>query len=379
MWLSSRRRFLRTVVLASSAALLALYHLQVPVAAAGEARDWERQWDQIIKAAKKEGKIVVAGPPIPELRTEIPAKFKGRFGIEVEYFAGNNEIIARVRSERAAGLYTIDVALSGPDSILNEYLPGKMIDPIRPVLIHSEVIDPSKWKPGKLWFFDPDGQYALRLLNAVNPMGGLNISVVKPDEIKSAHDLLNPKYKGKIAGTDPSVPGSGLNVAAYLHMKLGEDFIKKLYVNQRVQLSRDRRQLGDFLARGTYPIVLGINNIDAELNTLIANGFPIKPIVGFLDAGGFLSAGQGIMVLMKNAPHPNAATIFVNWLASKEGQDIHARAERKVSARADADETWAPSYSIPKPGMEYYDTYSWEHASTRKELTKNLIRGILAR
>jgi hypothetical protein len=85
-------------------AIIALLILLVVPASAQE-KDWEKEWNALVAGAKKEGKVVVAGFPNPELRKDIPARFKQRFGIPVEYIGANsNETVARLRSERRAGL-----------------------------------------------------------------------------------------------------------------------------------------------------------------------------------------------------------------------------------------------------------------------------------
>jgi ABC-type Fe3+ transport system substrate-binding protein len=65
-------------------------------------------------------------------------------------------------------------------------------------------------------------------------------------------------------------------------------------------------------------------------------------------------------VLVNRAPHPNAAKLFVNWLAMKEGNEVFNRAQVLVSTRADVDNSWAPPYIIPRKGVDYFDTYGWE-------------------
>jgi iron(III) transport system substrate-binding protein len=52
-------------------------------------------------------------------------------------------------------------------------------------------------------------------------------------------------------------------------------------------------------------------------------------------AGGRLSAGYGTVMFMNNAPHPNAAKIFINWLLSKEGSTAWSRVVEKYMARVD--------------------------------------------
>src|SRR6266851_4415152 len=65
-------------------------------------------WDDLIAAAKKEGKVVISGPPDPETRAKLPPAFKDKFGIELEYLGGNSsQLAARIESERAANQYSI--------------------------------------------------------------------------------------------------------------------------------------------------------------------------------------------------------------------------------------------------------------------------------
>src|SRR5919206_3392961 len=140
----------------------------------------------------------------------------------------------RLAAERAAGLYTVDVVVGGADTIVREFYPQGMLDPIRPALIHPEVLDPAMWKPGRIWFIDPDDQYALRLANQVSVALGVNTTKVAADEFHTTQDLLNPRYRGLIAQDDPTVTGTGSNTASFLYAKLGEDFIRQLYVGQQV-------------------------------------------------------------------------------------------------------------------------------------------------
>src|SRR4029450_5363539 len=98
----------------------------------------------------------------------------------------------------------------------------------------------------------------------------LKTSMATPEEIKTAQDLLNPKWKGKIIAHDPTVPGTGSNDAARLYAQFGEDFLKKLYVDQQPRIVRDRRLITDALTRGSYPIALGAE--DEDVNKFIAEG-----------------------------------------------------------------------------------------------------------
>src|SRR5689334_10822168 len=114
------------------------------------APDTQQRWDQLVADARKEGKVVIIAPSDPQVREQIPATFKARYGITVEYLGGrSSDMAARLRSERAAGVYTIDAALSGTLTMASIFYAEKMLDPLRPALIDPEVTDGSKWKDRK--------------------------------------------------------------------------------------------------------------------------------------------------------------------------------------------------------------------------------------
>lgn len=366
----TRRALLRLAAVGGGATLLgacqaappapAAAPTAAPAASPAASTDWEQRWNALVEAARREGTVVVSGPPTPEVRANLTARFKERFGIDVEYIGGRRgDLAIRLESERAAGLYTVDVIIGGAYTIASKFYPERWIAPIRPILIHPDAADGSKWRRGRIWFIDPDDAYALRLLNSVSPFLAVNTTRIAPDEIRSAYDLLNPRYRGLIAQDDPTVSGTGSNTAAFLNDRLGEDYIRRLYGDQQVQFTRDRRQLSDWLGRATYPIVINPNEADV-LGPLVRDGFPIHVIPGLPEVPPSVTAGSGVVVLLHPAPHPYAAQLLINWLITQEGMHLYARAERGVPTRTDVDDSWAPRYQVPQPGVEYFDTFDWE-------------------
>jgi iron(III) transport system substrate-binding protein len=337
---------------------------------------WQKTWDDTLEAARKEGKVVVAGPPDAHVRKALPEAFKKRFGITMEYqSARGSDSANKLRAERAAGVYTADAALAGANTMFTVLLREKMLAPLKPELILPEVTDGAKWKRGSPWFVDPEQEYVLRLFSTVNEAFWINTSEVKPGDLRKVQDLLDPKWKGKIAFMDPTIPGTGANQAANLFALFGEDFVRKLFLEHKTTFSRDRRQLTDWLARGTYPIVFG--GEDGELERLRKEGLPINSVHGLEDMPGSLSGGDQV-ALFANAPHPNAARVFVNWIASKEGTEIFARALNMVPVRSDIDaSSFMPPEVIPKPGVNYFDPYLYEFTVTNKEEARLRIKELL--
>jgi iron(III) transport system substrate-binding protein len=336
-------------------------------------------WDDLVAAARREGTVVVTGPAHPEVRRALPAAFKARFNVNLEYIGGPaSAALARLHAERAAGIYSLDVTLAGIQSMATIFYRDGLLDPIKSLLVLPEVLDGSNWKRGALWFMDPQQQYVLRLFSSVSEQFSINTRLVKPDELPSAQSLLDPKWIGKIATHDPTVPGTGSNQAARFYAQLGEDFTKRLYVDQKPVISRDERQLTDWLLHGTYPIVFGVD--DARVDEMRKEGMPALPMFSLPDLPGTVAVGNGLVALFKNAPHPNAAKLFINWLASREGLDIYARAVKWSPTRNDIDErSFVPAESIPTPGTDYFDLSDWEFTTTTKEKARLRIKEWLGR
>ncbi|HLQ33353.1 MAG TPA: extracellular solute-binding protein [Chloroflexota bacterium] len=321
-------------------------------------------WDDLVAAAKKEGKVVISGPPDPETRAKLPPAFKDKFGIELEYLGGNSsQLAARIESERAANQYSIDASVGGSDTFFGTFLAKKWLDPLKPALVLPDVTDSSKWKAGSVWFRDPDKNTILQLFNTVQPMLTLNLEMMKPSDIPNADALLDPKWKGKLCAYDPSVNGAGIAIASAIYVAKGEDYATKLYKGQNVALSRDYQQVADWVAQGSYPIAFAatLNYLDKYIKSgvkVAQSGSAELPELP--DSSSALGGGFGDLGIWNRAPHPNAARVFANWIASKEGLTIYSQTQQQVPARTDIDPTWLPSYLVPKPNVKYLDTYDYD-------------------
>jgi ABC-type Fe3+ transport system substrate-binding protein len=346
--------------------------------AQAQSANWQKTWDETLAAARKEGHVVVLGSPDPVMRNEIIPKFIARYGISVSYIAGSSsQLVTRVGVERASGIYTVDVFMSGNDTTVNVLYPGKMIDPLKPLLILPDVVDGSKWKTGKLWFIDPEERYALRLFSTVTGMIFINTDHVKPEEMRSVQDLLNPKWKRKISTDDPMVNGSGANGAGNFYTQLGPEYVKKLFVGQEPLISRERRALADGLARGTYPICLTCRADDVR--TLQDEGFHIVEIYELAGITNRIRPGPFLLTVANKAPNPNAARVFVNWMAGREALEIHSRNYGEATLRKDVDESFLNPHTLPRPGVSYPDDGDYNFILTgRREATDNA-RAVLKR
>ncbi len=293
------------------------------------------QWDQVVAAAKKEGALVLTGQAGSAVAEALTSGFKRRYPeISVDFTGGNgNELITKMMTERRASRYTIDLMVQGPPNLL-DLVAAEAVDPIPPLLVGPET-DASKWPDGKFSFSDNAGKYVLAMLGGMGGVGIYNPKAVNISELTTYKDLLNPKWKGKLAMLDPRLPGSAQAAVQfwYISPDLGKDFIKQLF-DQQIAINKDDRQLTDWVAKGEYPIGLGANGFAAV--ELRKQGVALEFIsAANLKEGGHLTASWGGVAVLNKAPHPNATKVYLNWLLSKEGQEALVRAAGYPSRRLD--------------------------------------------
>jgi hypothetical protein len=102
-----------------------------------------------------------------------------------------------------------------------------------------------------------------------------NPAQVTPAEFHSFWDLLNPKRKNKMASLDPTTFGMGAALQFfYYHPELGSGFLRRLYGEMQITVSRDARQMTDWLASGKFSLCIRCN-AGTELGKAIEQGLPI--------------------------------------------------------------------------------------------------------
>jgi iron(III) transport system substrate-binding protein len=357
-----------------AAAVIALVLLLALPAGSPRAAGADDAFAALVTAAKAEGSVVVDGPPNDAVRTALTEGFQEKYGISVSYISsGSGPSGARVRAERAAGKYLLDVFVSGSDTPIMTFLPSGWLDRIEPALIEPDVVNPKDWKDGHIWYADPQ-HTILRVFQYVAVELYVNTKLVQPKEVPTWHSLLDPKWKGKLLIKDPRLPGTGQSLNSYFYIHFGPDFLKKLYIDQQPAFSGDTRQGAQWLAQGSYPIWVGGDW--GALDAFRKLGYPVAPVLP-TDGPGILTGAFGFVNLMNHAPHPNAAKLYVNWLASRDGQNVFAKAMLAGSLRTDLKQDWMPSFQMPQPGRTYYDAYDYKFITVDRDAALAKFKALL--
>lgn len=312
-------------------------------------------WEAALAGARQEGRLALIGPVGEEFRSVVDT-FERLYGISVELHSSPGADIApRLAAERESGRYLWDVYVGGTTTGLDALVPMGAFDPLDPALLLPENTDRSLWRGGDLEFMDPKRQL-LTMTPRQRAIVFFNTNQVQADGFTSYRDLLDPKWKRRIAMDDPrrSGPGQATFTFFFLHPDLGPDFIRALG-QQEPQLFRDYRQAADAVGQGRFPLLVGGNDYSVE--PLMKLGAPIA----ILDPrqvreGSDTSPGSGSIALLNRAPHPNAARVFINWLLSRDGQTNFVQALEYISNRLDVPTDHTYSWRVPVPGaVKTYD------------------------
>jgi len=265
------------------------------------------QWSTIVAAAKKEGHVVIYSAFVGlAAHQDLKKDFASKFGITVDILeARASEVRERIRVEHAAGRYAADVSENGRTTTTLQISEDKVFDPFGPLPKLGNL------KPE----FSSDG---MRLPIFAIIYGILaNSQLVKPaDEPKSWADLTDPRWKGKILSDDFRALGGGGVLFSVLEDHFGQDFHKKL-AQQDIKFSREIPANERRIARGEYPIYIP----DSLTAAPTLKGLPVKFLV---PKEGLPYVGYDL-ALAKNAPHPNAARVLMNYYLDKHMQEVFAR------------------------------------------------------
>jgi iron(III) transport system substrate-binding protein len=290
------------------------------------------EWDKVVEAANKEGKVVIYGQFDQAVYEQYITAFNQKYpAIEVEVvFSTGPQAAEKIRTEVAAGKVQGDMWRSFTDPALLMARDGILEKWRSPSLTNER---------DKYAFLPTDEDEGGFLSNVAAQVSGImvNTNVIKEADIpQSWYDLADPKYKGKILWSDPRRPGGGQSMTWAMTEKDGQKAVDfyKAFSQQDLVYEQAAPKLAEDVARGEY----GIGAPSAWTSYLPK----AAPHTRFIQPKEGLYYSVGNAVIPKGAPHPNAAKVWIEWETSREGQQLKADLGYEVAIRKDvtAKETW---------------------------------------
>ncbi|MBI4333070.1 MAG: extracellular solute-binding protein, partial [Chloroflexi bacterium] len=254
--------------------------------------------------------------------------------------------------EQERGLRIADAVIAGGGTLLTVLKPKGTLAPMEPFLILPEVTDTRLWL-GEQLFHDKD-KTGVGFMSSYMRYVIRNTDLVKPDEVTKYEDLLKPQFKKKIVMMDPTMTGATLSWSSGLARNRGieqtKDFLRAL-VKQEPTLSRDVRFIYENVAKGKYSI--GMEARPEAMAEFQSIGAPLA--YAKINEISKLAPSNAVISLASQPAHPNAATVFVNWLLSKEGQTVaSSKGWGAPSSRQDVPREGLSSWLFPGPDEKFF-------------------------
>ena len=259
---------------------------------------------RLAEGARAEGGrlSIYSSSPINQMNA-IVAGFTAAHGVEVDFWRSESEgIMQRAGAEARTGRYDVDIIETNAPSMEAMDREGLLQEVALPVF--SELMEGAA-EAGRAWVVS-------RLLFYAT---AANTNLVAPEDMPGTfEDLADPKWRGKIAFEAEN--------SIWL-MTLAEtngeaetvSFFEELVASNEASTRRGHTLMVNLVAAGEVP--LGINVFHDYALQMKDQGAPIEvlylpPVVGHLTAAGVL----------RSAPHPHAAVLFLDYLLSENGQRI---------------------------------------------------------
>lgn len=264
---------------------------------------------ELYEAAKAEGSVNwYTGLVQNQVVRPIMAGFEAKYpGITINVTGGrDNDFLTKILSEAKAGKLEADMT-DGPSVF------GPLKDAGLAAAYHAENAAgvPDQYK-------DANGEWTALIVYFLVP--AINTELVKPeDEPKSLQDLLDPKWKGKIAWSGEMTVGGPPGFIAVVLSSMGEEkgmaYLRELAKQEIATIPSNPRVVLDQVIAGQYAIGLVTYNHHSVISAgkgAPVKWLPISPAIGAMARS----------VLIAGGPHPNAAKLLINYLLSPEGAEV---------------------------------------------------------
>lgn len=260
------------------------------------------EWAQLVARAKREGSVTLYSSQDPRGLAAFAEKVKERFGITVTFNRQIDSVLAaQVTAEHGADNVKADLwVIASKPFALGGLKNGWATDARGPDLFKKRYDRESFAKPGK----------AFAVGAAVQGIGW-NTKLF-PGRVRDYPDLLNSSLNGgRIGVVAPSGP-SLVDFYYMLEEKHGKNYVRRLGA-MKPRIYPSTLPQAQAIASGEISSAALVGALVLDLK---AQGAPVDFVI---PAKGAWNAPWFAMIL-KKAPHPNAAQLVANYMVTPEGQ-----------------------------------------------------------
>ena len=257
---------------------------------------------RLLERARQEGTVVLYTSLAPTESKPLAEAFEKKYGIKVELWrALSDKVVQRAITEAQAKRHAVDVIeTNGPEMemLAREKLLAEFHSP------HIADLPPAAIPPHRTWMPDRMNYFVV----------GYNTTKVQRSEIPATYEgFVDPKWKGRIGIEATDAEWMATLIKTWGNDK-GMDYFRKLSA-MKPDVRKGHVLLAELVAAGEVPV--GLTMYNSNIESLKRKGAPID----FVPVQPVAARPQGIGVA-RNAPHPHAALLFVDYVLSPEGQKL---------------------------------------------------------
>ncbi len=260
----------------------------------------------LLEATKKEGSVTFYTSDEEVMATQLAKAFEAAHpGIRVAMVRATAEtLLKRIGDDQNAGQVQADVITTNDVRSLILFRRSGWLVPYIPEPVR-------RWTEAAR---DPAGFYAIQ--NGTLIVIGYNTRRVPTDQApKGYEDLLTRRWHAKLVKVHPRESGIALTAAFLLNRELGWIFWERLSQQSVLHVGTEAEAPAKLASGERLAMVDATEQAALRLR---ASGAPIE-IVHAKEGTPLVPSGTA---MFKEAPHPNAARLFVEWLMGREAQQL---------------------------------------------------------
>ena len=267
--------------------------------------------EELVKAAKGEGKLVVYGSCEEEYLNAVCANFKSLYGIDVQaQRLSTGEVAAKIEEEN--GHPSADVWFGGTTDPYNVSSSKGLLEQYEPKNASHLISDKFK-STNKDWYGIYKG--ILGILYDKEELKRLKLDV--PQDYK---DLIDPKYKGLIWSSNYNTAGTAKLIINTVIQKYGHDQGIQYLVDLDKNIAQYTKSgSGPSKAIGTGECTIGIGMLHDGIYQIVDQE---HENVGLQIPSSGASYEVGATAIFKGASHPNAAKLWIEYALSPACVDL---------------------------------------------------------
>ena len=295
---------------------------------------------RVLDKARQEGSVSVYSSLAPTEAQPLVEAFESKYGIKVQMWRGLSDgVVQRTLGEARGKRHVVDVIeTNGPEmeSLAREHVLGEFYSPYLSDIPANVIPKHRQWIPDRLTLY----------------VVAYNTRKVRADELPKSYDgFLDPKWKGRLAleATDAEWMGGVVKVWGEAR---GTEFFRRLG-EMKPAMRKGHILLVQLIASG---------EVDVGLTAYYANAASVKRRGGPVDWAAVepvIARPQGIGIA-RQAPHPNAALLFADFMLSPQGQGLLADMGRAPISRAVKSDIAGLHYVMSDPALILDESEQWQ-------------------